>query len=165
MLKTDNVSSSVKNNVQVICQEIADELSYELVEVSWVTETRGLVLTVYIYKTDGISLDNCEKYHKSLQERIENVEYDFLEVSSPGIDRPVKTEKDFKRVAGEMVEVKLFAKLNGKKKYDGKIVNLDENEVTIDANGKLLKFPRKLVAIIKPIIDIDSEIESVDLEI
>lgn len=90
-------------------------MNLELVEVTLQKESRGKCLCVYVDKEGGLSLDDCERYHKRLQPMLEDVDYDIMEVSSPGADRPVKTRRDFEKHRGELVEVRLFAARDGAK--------------------------------------------------
>ena len=112
---------------------------------------------IFIDKEGGLSLDDCERYHKQLQPLIEDVDYDFLEVSSPGLDRPIKTLRDFEKNRDALVEVKLFAPQMGSKLHQGFLKMMDDDTVTIEADGESLTFERKAVAIIKPVILLDDE--------
>ena len=144
--------------VQIHAQAVADELGLELVEVTLQKESRGKCLCVYVDKEGGFSLDDCEKYHKRLQPMLEAVDYDIMEVSSPGVDRPIKNMRDFERHKGDMVEVRLFAPLNGSKLYQGELTAMDDANVTItDAEDHPITFERKAVAIIKPMVDLEEE--------
>ena len=73
--------------VEPRCQRLADEQGLELVDVSLDKEPTGKYLRIYIDKPEGISLDDCERYHRAIQPQLESYDYDFLEVSSPGVDR------------------------------------------------------------------------------
>ena len=130
----------------------------ELVEVTLQKESRGKCLCVYVDKEGGFSLDDCEKYHKRLQPMLDAVDYDIMEVSSPGVDRPIKNMRDFERHKGDMVEVKLFAPVNGSKLYQGALTAMDDATVAItDAEEQVITFERKAVAIIKPMVDLEEE--------
>ena len=89
-----------------IAQRIAAEMNVELVDAELVKEPTGHFLRFYIEKPDGIALNDLEAFHRRILPLMERVEYDYMEVSSPGADRPLKTERDFERAAGLMVEVK-----------------------------------------------------------
>ena len=144
--------------VEQCAQAVADEMSLELVEVTLQKESRGKCLCVYVDKDGGFSLDDCEKYHKRLQPMLEAVDYDIMEVSSPGVDRPIKNMRDFERHKGDMVEVKLFAPVNGSKLYQGALTAMDDATVTItDTDDEAITFERKAVAIIKPMVDLEEE--------
>ena len=76
--------------VEPKCQRLADSLGFELVDVSLDKEGAGKYLRIYIDKPEGITLDDCERYHRAIAPQVEDFDYDFLEVSSPGVDRPLK---------------------------------------------------------------------------
>jgi ribosome maturation factor RimP len=138
---------------QEIAESAAEAHGFELVEVTLQNEDDGLALCVYIDKPGGITLDDCERFHKAVQPRFEEIEYDYMEISSPGADRPVKTQRDFEKRRGDAVEIRLFAKLDGAKQFIGALTAMNEDTVTIQtADGQEMSFPRKAVALIKPVI-------------
>ena len=160
MAKKGNAGSAKATSVHAVeerAAKVADALSLELVEVVLQKESRGKCLCIYVDKEGGLSLDDCERYHKQLQPLIEDVDYDFLEVSSPGLDRPIKTLRDFEKNRDALVEVKLFAPQMGSKLHQGLLKMMDDDTVTIEADGESLTFERKAVAIIKPVIILDDE--------
>ncbi|MBP3648853.1 MAG: ribosome maturation factor RimP [Clostridia bacterium] len=160
MAKKGNAGSGKAASVHAVeerAAKVADALSLELVEVVLQKESRGKCLCIFIDKEGGLSLDDCERYHKQLQPLIEDVDYDFLEVSSPGLDRPIKTLRDFEKNRDALVEVKLFAPQMGSKLHQGLLKMMDDDTVTIEADGESLTFERKAVAIIKPVIILDDE--------
>ena len=138
---------------QEIARGVADAQGFELVEVTLQKEPDGMALCIYIDREKGITLDDCERFHKAVQPKLSDIDYDYLEVSSPGADRPVKTDRDFEKHRGEQVEIRLFAKLDGAKQYTGALSAMDEQTVSIAlADGQMRAFPRKTVALIKPVI-------------
>lgn len=161
MAKKGNAGSAKAASVHAVeerAARVADALSLELVEVVLQKESRGKCLCIYVDKEGGLSLDDCERYHKQLQPLLEDVDYDFLEVSSPGLDRPVKTLRDFEKNRDALVEVKLFAPQQGSKLHQGLLKMMDDDTVTIEAaGGESLTFERKTVAIIKPVIILEDE--------
>ena len=161
MAKNHGAQGARMNSVQMVeklAQKVADELGLELVEVTLQKESRGKCLCLYVDKDGGITLDDCERFHKQVQPLFEDVDYDIMEVSSPGVDRPIKNMRDFERHKGDMVEVKLFAPVNGSKLYQGALTAMDDATVTItDAEDAAITFERKAVAIIKPMVDLEEE--------
>ncbi len=161
MAKNHGAQGARMNSVQMVeklAQKVADEMGLELVEVTLQKESRGKCLCIYVDKDGGLTLDDCEKYHKQVQPLFEDVDYDIMEVSSPGVDRPIKNLRDFERHRGDMVEVKLFAPLSGSKLYQGSLTAMDDTTVTItDADDEAITFERKAVAIIKPMVDLEEE--------
>ena len=141
-----------------IAQQIADEQNVELVDVELVKEPTGHFLRFYIEKPDGISLNELETYHRRIQPLVENVEYDFMEVSSPGADRPLKTERDFERAEGMEVELKTYRPVNGAKQFLGDLVGLKDGVISIiTESGETLSFEKKDVAIVRPVIEFSEE--------
>ena len=90
-----------------IARSIAQEQGVELVDVELVKEPGGRFLRFYIEKTDeGISLNELEVFHRQILPLVEDMDYDYMEVSSPGANRPLKTDRDFERAEGLMVELR-----------------------------------------------------------
>ena len=141
-----------------IAQQIADEQNVELVDVELVKEPTGHFLRFYIEKPDGVSLNELETFHRRIQPLVENVEYDFMEVSSPGADRPLKTERDFARAEGMEVELKTYRPVNGAKQFLGDLVGLKDGVISIiTESGETLSFEKKDVAIVRPVIEFSEE--------
>ena len=145
------------------CRKIADQMGYELVEVSLDQEPTGKYLRIYIDKPEGVTLDDCEKYHKTVMPLLETYDYDFMEVSSPGIDRPLKTDRDFERNLGAEVEVRLFRPEDGAKEWNGVLASYSGDTVGIDTGSGIREFSRKAVALIRPVVDMEG-IEEVEFE-
>ena len=141
-----------------IAQQIADEQNVELVDVELVKEPTGHFLRFYIEKPDGVSLNELETFHRRIQPLVENVEYDFMEVSSPGADRPLKTERDFERAEGMEVELKTYRPVNGAKQFFGDLIGLKDGVISIiTESGETLAFEKKDVAIVRPVIEFSEE--------
>lgn len=139
--------------IVTICEEICEDLGYELVDVAYVKEKSDYYLKIFIHKQGGVSLDDCqimsEKASNILDEKdiIENPYY--LEVSSPGLDRPLKTDKDLKRNIGKEIEVNLYKAVNGQKKYEGKLIAYDKERITIESIDSEKVLERKEISIIR----------------
>lgn len=140
-----------------IARRIADEQGVELVDVELVKEPGGHFLRFYIEKGDGVSLNELETFHRAIQPLVETVEYDYMEVSSPGADRPLKTERDFERAAGMEVELKTYRPVNGAKQFTGELAGLKDGKIEIRVGGETLSFEKKEVAIVRPVIDFTEE--------
>ena len=139
-----------------IAEKIAREMEYELVDVELVKEPTGHFLRFYIEKPDGVSLNDLEAFHRRILPLVERVAFDYMEVSSPGADRPLKTERDFERAEGTVVELKTYRPVNGAKQFTGELIGLEDGEVVIDTEaGGTLRFPRKDVALVRPLIEFD----------
>lgn len=144
-------------DAQLAAANVAEQLGFELVEAALQKEPDGMALCIYIDKEGGITLDDCERFHKAVQPLLEAVAYDYLEVSSPGADRPIKTQRDFEKHRGEAVEISLYAKLDGQKLFTGALTGMNDTEVIITAADGTHTFARKAVAQIKPVITLEEE--------
>lgn len=143
--------------IKAFLENIATPMGIEIVDIEWNDKTANL--TVFIETEQGVDLDTCEKFHNAIMEPIDELDptYDkpyTLNVSSPGLDRPFKTERDFERNLGKEVEIKLFAPLKGKKFLEGVLTAFDENSVTVNL-GEEVKLPRNKIAKINKAIKFD----------
>lgn len=113
-------------------------LGYELVDVE--LANHGRLMRIFIDKVGGVNVDDCATVSNHLARlfAVENVEYDRLEVSSPGLDRRLKRSKDFERFSGERVHVKLRIPINGRKRLAGVLQNVREDGFQLDVDGVLL---------------------------
>lgn len=144
------------------CQHLADQMGFELVDVCLDQESAGKYLRLYIDKPEGITLDDCEAYHRAIQPQLEDYDYDFLEVSSPGIDRPLKKDRDFERTLGCEVEVKLFKPMDGTKIITGVLTDFSAADIVVEHDGKATTVPRKAIALCRMVVDMEG-VESVEL--
>jgi ribosome maturation factor RimP len=115
-----------------------DGLGYELVDVERIS--RGGLLRVFIDKPGGISVDDCVTVSNHLGRlfAVENIDYDRLEVSSPGLDRPLKKPSDFIRFLGESVKLKLRVALQGQRNFVGILREVNEGVLKLEVDGKML---------------------------
>jgi ribosome maturation factor RimP len=144
------------------CLKAAEKMGFELVDVCIDKEPTGKYLRIYIDKPEGISLDDCEAFHKTVRPWAESVDYDFMEVSSPGLDRPLKKDRDFERNLGCEIEIKLFKPMDGKKILTGVLAGLLDGMILIDTADGRKEVAKKAAALVKPIVDLEG-IEEVDL--
>ncbi len=115
-------------------------LGYELVDME--RTGQGRMMRVFIDKPGGINLDDCAAVsnHLSRVLTVENVNYERLEVSSPGLDRPLKKERDFARFAGQKVRVKLRVPQDGQRNFVGVLGGAQAGKVALDVEGKTVSF-------------------------
>lgn len=137
-------------------EPVIQDLGYELVEVFYGKQADGMNLIFYIDSPNGISIDDCEKVHRTIDPILDQINptndaHYILSVSSLGLDRPIKTERDFKRNMGKEIEITLFSKQDGKKFFVGNLIEYDEKTVTIENNEKLT-FDKAKIAHIVPVI-------------
>ncbi len=142
---------------------LAEDMGFELVDFCLERENTGMYLRIYIDRPEGISLDDCEKYHKAARPMVEELDFDFMEVSSPGIDRPLKKDRDFERALGSEIEIRLFRALDGVKTLTGTLAGLEDGEILLETPEGLKRIPRKAAALVKPVVDMEG-IEEVDLD-
>lgn len=133
---------------------ITDEKGYETVDVEYVKEAGQFYLRVVVDKEGGISLNECEEVSRELSPKLDENDFIkenyYLEVSSPGIDRALKRDKEFVKYKGRDVEIKLYKAIDGVKQFEGELVGLDEeNNIVVIINNEEMKFNRKDVAIIR----------------
>ena len=145
-------SANTEKRIEELIQPTVTEMGYELVDVEFVKEGPNWYLRIFIDKKGGVTIDDCEAVSKTLEKIFDEKDpieqaY-FLEISSPGIDRPLKKKEDFIKYNGEMVDVKLYKPYEGSKEYTGKLVGYDENDgtVTIEVDDKNIAFTKKEIA-------------------
>lgn len=141
-----------------IARDIARQQGVELVDVELVKEPGGRFLRFYIEKPEeGISLNELEVFHRQILPLVEDVPYDYMEVSSPGADRPLKTERDFERAEGMRVELKTYHPVNGAKQFQGQLVGLRDGKIELMVGEEACSFARRDVAIVRPLIEFTEE--------
>lgn len=145
-------------SVERIAIRLAEELGYEWIDLELVKEPAGRFLRFYIDKEGGISLDDVEAFHRKIQPYAENIDYDYMEVSSPGIDRPLKKERDFERAQGKEIEVKLYKPVDGAKLFTGILIGLEDGKIVIEDGGERREFDRKAVALARCVLNVDEDI-------
>lgn len=132
---------------------------FELVDVEYVKEGSSWYLRAYIDKAGGITIDDCELVSRALSDLLDKEDFIesayILEVSSPGLLRPIKKDKDFERNMGKNVEVRCFKMIDKQKEFTGMLLAYDADNVTIKTGEKEMKFARKEIALIRPAIDFD----------
>ena len=161
-LHTGMAKGKDKINVIQIGRDLAEQMGYELVDAGFEKESAGQYLRYYLDSKQGISLNDCEAFHKRIQPFVEEVDYDFLEVSSPGIDRPIKTPGYALKAVGSPVEVKLYLPVDGQKVFTGIFKGLDDEGYHLDAGGKEMVFSAKDVAVARRTIDVEEEFAAAD---
>jgi len=154
------VINNVIEKAMPVIKEVLDTLGYELVDVEYKTLYGDKHLIVYIASEHGVSLDDCEKVSNALDAPLDALDPTVdapycLDVSSPGLDRPFKTQRDFERNYGTAVEVKLYAPLDGSrdKLFVGKLVSRDDSGVTLEIDGQNKVFANSAVALVRPYVE------------
>ena len=137
---------------------IVEEYGFELVDVEYVKEGSTWYLRSYIDKPGGISIDDCEKVSRRLSDLLDQEDFIedayIMEVSSPGLGRPLKKETDFRRSLGEEVEIRTYRMLDKQKEFTGILKDYDENTVTITLADETEKtFDKDDIALIRLAFD------------
>ena len=149
--------SDLTRVVEPACRKPADQQQVELVDVELAREGASRYLRIYIDKPDGITLSDCETYHRAVMPLVERVDYDFLEVCSPGIDRPLKKQKDYDAHIGDLVEVHLYRAIDKCRRFEGELLGLVEGQVKIMAGETEMSFALKDISLCKPVVIITEE--------
>lgn len=144
--------------IRAFFESIATPMGIEIVDVEW--NEKESALTAFIETEQGVDLDTCEKFHNAVMEPIDEIDPTYgapytLNISSPGLDRPFKTERDFERNLNKEVEIKLFAPIKGKKFLQGFLTAFDENSVTVKTDKEEIKIIRNKIAKINKAIKFD----------
>lgn len=137
------------DEIKSFFESIAEPMGIEIVDVEFSDKQNSL--TVFIETPTGVDLDTCEKFHNAVMDPIDELDPTYgapytLNVSSPGLDRPFKTFRDFERNLGKDVEIKLYAPLKGKKYLEGALSAFDDNSVTVVVGGEEIKIARNKIA-------------------
>ncbi len=131
--------------LRALAGKLAADQGLRLYDFSIDQEQDNTFYRVYIDRDGGVTLDECEKYHRALIPLVEDYDYDYLEVSSPGIDRVLKFRDDIERNIGQPVEVKLYKAVNGAKSCIGRLLEMGDT-VRIDVQGQEMAFDAAAVA-------------------
>lgn len=147
-----------ENKVESWLLPLLEEHHFELVDVEYVREVGVWYLRAYIDKEGGITVDDCEIVSRKLGEWLDKEDFIddsyILEVSSPGLGRPLKKEKDFVRNLGKDVEIKLYKPLNKQKEYTGVLKAHEADTVTVTLeDGNDLVFAKTDIALIRLAFD------------
>ena len=146
-----------EQKTEEILLPIVEEYGFELVDVEYVKEGSNWYLRAYIDKPGGIGVNDCEAVSRRLSDILDEKDYIedsyILEVSSPGLGRPLKKEKDFQRNLGEEVEVRTFRAIEGQKEFTGVLKAYDKESVTIELEETEMKFARTDIALIRQAFD------------
>lgn len=148
------------SNIEKLTRELVIPIikknNFELVDVEYKKEGNNWYLRVFIDKECGITLDDCQIISEYLSEKLDELNpidnsY-ILEVSSPGIDRPIKTKRDFEKFKGSLVEISLYKAIGKNKKFEGELIGLIDGKVVINNNGENSEFDLNDISLVKPVI-------------
>lgn len=142
---------AVIERVQALTLPVAESLGMELVDVVFRREGRGWVLRIYLDKAGGITLDNCQEVSEQLSDILDIanlIEHPYtLEVSSPGLDRVLKTPQDFLRFAGRLARIETAAPIDGQRRFHGRLEGYRDGVVVLrQARGPAILIPLEVIA-------------------
>ena len=148
--------SRVVDEVRVVVQPIVDEQNLELVDMEFLKEGKNWFLRIYIDKPGGIDIEECALISEKVSEALDAIDPDpipqayFLEVSSPGAERPLKTEADMQNAIGKYVHLSFSQAIDGEKFYEGTMKELNDESVVltirIKTRTKDIEIERKQIA-------------------
>jgi len=138
------VNSTINDKLQ--------EQGIELLEIEYRREQNGRVLRLYIDTASGVDSDTCAAATRAVKDYIDtlnDLDYDYLEVSSPGIDRILKKDSDFARFQGSRVMVKTLQPVLGRKKLIGNLADVTKDLLNLEIDGQSMQINRDLISIIR----------------
>lgn len=144
---------AAKRPVEIIAElaeQLAEPLRLEIVDVEFRREAGGRVVRVFIDKPGGVTLDDCQAMSRLLGDKLDEVDpiedsY-TLEVSSPGVERPLTKPRDFVRFAGHTVQVRTYGPVEGRRNFKGELLGLEGGAVVLRINGEERRIPVDQVA-------------------
>ena len=146
-----------EQKAEALVSPIVEKYGFELVDVEYVKEGGSFYLRAYIDKPGGITVDDCETVSREFSDKLDEADFIeeayIMEVSSPGLGRPLKKEKDFKRSIGKEVEIRTYRPIDREKEFYGVLKAYDENSVTIDCEEEERTFQKAEIALIRLAFD------------
>lgn len=148
------MSNHVTSMTERLVQPILEDMNLELVDIEYKKEGQNWYLRVFIDKEGGVDIEECGQVSEQLSEKLDEedpieIPY-FLEVASPGAERPLKTEADFQRYVGEYVYMKLYEPIDGEKEFEGTLKSFENSvaivEIRIKTRKKELEVPYRKIA-------------------
>ena len=148
-----------ENKTETLITPLIKANNFELVDVEYVKEGSASYLRVYIDKEDGITVEDCTLLSRAFNLILDEKDYIddayIFEVSSPGLMRPLKKDKDFQRNLGKQIEIKLFKSLDKQKEFEGELKSFDKDNITVMMEDeKEITFKRIDIALIRLAFDI-----------
>lgn len=142
------MAKSIAKRIEYLISDILLDEGIELLEVEYKKEHGDQMLRIFIDRDGGVDLNICTIATKAVQDVIDqdNIDYDHLEVSSPGINRLLKRDKDFLKHQGERIRVKTLEPLDGQKKFVGILLSISDDVLNIEIDGNSRAIPRKIIS-------------------
>jgi len=144
------MSKEIVDRVKAITDPILSNEGMELVEIEYRRESKGWVLRLYIDKEGGVTLDECTRISQEVGRSLDVEDFIstpyILEISSPGLPRPLKKEKDFMKYRNHMIKVKTVDPIEHRRQFKGKLLGITENRIEIEMDGGVFQIPLSNVA-------------------
>ncbi len=144
--------NAISTEARSIIGEKLEATGIELYDIEYQKESNGLILRIYIDTPQGVDTDTCvtaTRIIKDFVDTLDDLDYDYLEVSSPGIDRIVSQDSDFAKYRGSKVMVKTIRPVEGKKKFIGILAEVNSNILDLEMDGKLVHLDRAMIAVVR----------------
>jgi len=144
------MSEEILDRVRMIADPILSSEGMDLVEIEYRRESKGWILRLYIDKEGGVTLDDCARISQEVGRSLDVEDFIStpytLEISSPGLTRPLKTEKDFMRYRDRLIKVRTIDPIENRRQFKGKLLGVSDNRIEIEMEGGILQIPLSNVA-------------------
>ena len=144
---------SYESRVEAFLLPLMEENNFELVDVEYVEEAGTWYLRAYIDKEGGVTIDDCQAVSRAFNEILDKENYIsdqyIFEVSSPGLTRPLKKEKDYEKSLGRLIDIRLYKPVEGKKEYTGVLKEYNKDVIMIEADNSMITIERSNLSMIR----------------
>jgi len=154
------MEKEIVDRVRTIAEPLISDEGMELVDVEYRRESKGWVLRLYLDKEGGVTLDDCTRISREVGRGLDvedliQAPY-TLEVSSPGLTRPLKSEKDFMKYRHSLIKVKTLDPVDNRRQFKGRLLGVSESRIELEVEGKIFQIPFSNVA--KANLEVDSDL-------
>lgn len=140
---------SITGRIEEIAEPILDEMGYELVNVEYLSKNGKWVLRIFIDKEGGVTIDDCARVSNELGDLIDVkdvIEHEYIfEVSSPGLNRPLKKEKDFLVSIGKKIKIKTSSPISDRRNFSGRLIRFQDNTIFLDTEKGPIEIQRSKI--------------------
>lgn len=148
-----HILAKIEDKIEELVEQPINSLGYRVYDVMYVKEGKDNYLKIFIDNAKGIGVDDCEKVNNGITDLLDEADLIkdpyFLEISSPGIERIIRKDKQLEENLNEEIFVKTFSEVDGSKELIGILKKFDKDNITIDINGEDIILERKNIALIK----------------
>lgn len=146
-----DMHADIVERVKELVRPYLEDSGVELIEITYRREQGGMTLRLLVDTPEGIKIAECERVNNYLSELLDKEEvigeHYLIEVSSPGLDRPIKTDRDFERVLGKDLEVTTYVSVDGRKTHEGRFIGMDKDAIVIESDGVSIVIPKASIAL------------------